>query len=171
MEYIEIGKLKKTHGLNGELKGTIEDRFIPDAANVEAFFVEKRGEYTPFFIEYLRGKGDLIFKFEEVDAKEDATPFVNKRIYLRRNDISLTEEEIHADGLVYSYLSGYEVIDAELGTVGTILRVDEFPQQEMATVAYGDKEVFVPLLEAWIESVDKEEKTVHMALPEGLLDI
>jgi len=171
MEYVAIGRLRKPHGLQGEMKGEIEERFWNDVAEVEAFFVEYKGAYTPFFIEYLRGKGTPIVKFEDVDTKEEASTFTNKPLFLRKDDISLSDEEINASDLEYGFLEGYTMVEEELGNVGEILRVDEFPQQEMATVAYKEKEIFIPLLEAWIVTVDKANKTVVVALPEGLLDI
>lgn len=171
MEYIEIGKIKKPHGLNGELKGTIDERFWGDVAKVDAFFVEQRGEKAPFFIEDLRGTETLILKFEDIDTKEDASLLTNKRLYLRRQDISLSEEEINDTGLEYSFLEGYTLKEEEAGRVGTIKYVDEYPQQEMATVDTGTKEILIPLRAAWIIEVDKNEKLVTMSLPEGLLDI
>ncbi len=41
----------------------------------------------------------------------------------------------------------------------------------MATVAYQEKEVLVPLTEGWLLEVDEAAKIVRMDLPEGLLDI
>lgn len=171
MDYIEVGKLKKPHGLNGELKGTIDERFWEDVAEIDAFFVEIRGEKTPYFIEYLRGKGSLILKFEEVDSKEDARLFNNKGLFLRREDISLTEEEIYDDGLEYAFLKGYELRVESIEEVGKIELVEEYPQQEMAIVSYQEREVLIPLRATWILAVDKENKIVQMSLPEGLLEL
>ncbi|MGH1336946.1 MAG: ribosome maturation factor RimM [Aureispira sp.] len=171
MEYLEIGKIKKPHGLNGELKATIDERFFEDVNGVEAFFVAINGEKAPYFIESLRGGSPILLKFEDIDSKEDAALFTNKRIYLREEDVSLSEEEIQDTGLEYSFLEGFTLEVEELGVIGAILRVEEFPQQEMATVMHQEKELFIPLLEQWIVRVDKDKKAVVMALPEGLLDI
>lgn len=171
MEYIEIGKVKKPHGLNGEIKGDIDERYWDDVAGVEAFFIAQKGDKTPYFIEYLRGRGTLIMKFEDIDSKEDASLFTNKRLYLRREDVSLSEEEINDTGLTYSFLEGYELHVEEEEMTGLVKYVEEYPQQEMATVEMKGKEVLIPLRTAWIVEVDKVKKIVKMALPEGLLDI
>lgn len=171
MDYLEIGKIKKPHGLNGELKATIEERFYEDVNAVEAFFVEIEGEKAPYFIESLRGGATLLLKFEEIDSKEDAALFTNKKIYLRAEDVSLSEEELRDTGLVYSFLEGYTLEVEDMGAIGVITRVDEFPQQEMATVSYQEKEIFVPLLEQWIVEVNKDKQLVVMDLPEGLLEV
>ncbi len=171
MEYTDIGRINKPHGLDGELKATIDERFWSDIANIDAFFVEQRGQKIPFFIEYLRGKGSLILKFEEVETKEEARSFTNKRLYLRREDISLTEEEINDKGLEYSFLEGYELIEVDLGTVGRIESVEDFPQQEMAKVDANGNLILIPLLKVWITNINKENKTITMSLPDGLLEV
>ena len=81
MNYLEIGKIKKPHGLNGELKATIDERFFEDVNEVEAFFVAIEGEKAPYFIESIRGGSPILLKFEDIDSKEDAALFTNKRIY------------------------------------------------------------------------------------------
>ena len=171
MEYVEIGRFRKPHGLGGEVKGDIDERYWDDVAEIDAFFVEIRGEKTPYFIEYLRGKGTLIMKFEDIDTKEDASLFTSKSLFLRREDVNLSEEEINDTGLEFSYLEGYDLQVEEIVKVGTIKEVEEYPQQEMATVEQGAKSFLVPLRTAWILSVDKDKKVVLMDLPDGLLDI
>jgi 16S rRNA processing protein RimM len=171
MEYVEIGRIRKPHGLGGEVKGDIDERFLEDVAGIDAFFIDNKGEKMPYFIDYLRGKGTLIMKFEDVDTKEDASLFTSKALYLRREDVSLSEEEINDTGLEFSYLEGYELHQEEVGKVGLIQEVEEYPQQEMATVKAVKKTFLVPLRAEWILSVDKNKKVVLMDLPEGLLDI
>ena len=171
MEYVEIGRFRKPHGLGGEVKGDIDERYWDDVAEIDAFFVEIRGEKTPYFIEYLRVKGTLIMKFEDIDTKEDASLFTSKSLFLRREDVNLSEEEINDTGLEFSYLEGYDLQVEEIVKVGTIKEVEEYPQQEMATVEQGAKSFLVPLRTAWILSVDKDKKVVLMDLPDGLLDI
>jgi len=171
MDYVEIGRVRKPHGLSGEVKGDIDERFWDDVTEVDAFFVEVKSEKTPYFIDYLRGKGTLIMKFEDINTKEDASLFTSKALYLRRSDVNLSEEEINDTGLEFSYLEGYELQVEEIGKVGTIEEIEEYPQQEMASVKEGKKTFLVPLRAEWILSVNKGKKVVLMNLPEGLLDI
>lgn len=171
MDYIEIGKINKPHGLGGEIKAVIDERYWNDVAAVEAFFVDQHGAKTPFFIEYLRGKGTLILKFEDIDSKEDASLFTRKKIYLRSQDVSLTNEQINDTGLRYSFLEGFMLFDQQAGAVGLIESVEDFPQQEMACVDYHKKIILIPLLENWIIEVDEISNKIIMNLPEGLLNI
>jgi 16S rRNA processing protein RimM len=171
MEYTEIGKINKPHGLNGELKATIDERFWNDISEAEAFFVVLHGDKAPFFIEYFRGKGSLILKFEDIESKEDASIFTHKRLFMRADDISLTIAEINNTGLEYSFLEWYELIDTQSGEAGIIRSVEEYPQQEMASVDYNGKISLIPLLEIWITSINKDKKIISMSLPNGLFEI
>ena len=169
--FLEIGKINKPHGLLGEIKASIDQRFLSDVAQVEAFFVELNGEYLPYFIEYIRGKGRMILKFEDIESKEDASLFTNKCIYLRREDVHLSDLEIQDTGLEYQFLEGFELSDKQVGLLGIIESVEDFPQQEMAKLTINQRDCLIPIHLGWIEAIDKAEKTVLMDLPEGLIDL
>lgn len=174
MELVPIGKLKKTHGLQGEIKLEIEDKFLELLPTLEVLFVEQSGNAMPFFIESIRGKGTMIAKLEEVDDKETASALANREVYLRRVDIPFTEEELNAveTDLVYYYLEGYQLLDGDKNIIGTILEVVDYPQQEMAIVQTKEgKEILIPLQEDWMVATNEDEKTIQMELPEGLIDL
>lgn len=69
---ISIGRLGRTHGLKGELKVVVEEAFEDAFFEAQAVFVEVRGTAIPHFIEYVRGGGAPIVKFEDVDTIEQA---------------------------------------------------------------------------------------------------
>ena len=174
MDFVAIGKLKKPHGLKGEIKLVIEDRFWDSMTDgIEAFFVEQAGKKTPFFIEYLRGKSSSIIKLEEIDSKELAMTIANRTIYLRRKDILMTDEEMAASesDLEYAFMKNYILSDKHLGEVGSIKEIADYPQQEMAVIHYNNKEILIPLLPDWIIHIDRDNKTVILQLPEGLLEL
>ncbi|MCH2043632.1 MAG: ribosome maturation factor RimM [Saprospiraceae bacterium] len=176
MEYIEIGKIHKAHGLKGELKIRVDDVFIEELGNLEVLFLGKtKGEKIPYFVESIRGSQDLILKLEEIDQREDATLLMHQLIFARRTDIQLSDEAIEEglSDLVYGYLVAYCMEDLTLGKIGEIVGIEEFPQQEMAVIKLYDQEqeVFIPLTEQWIKEIDKLNKKVVMELPEGLLDL
>jgi 16S rRNA processing protein RimM len=62
-------------------------------------------------------------------------------------------------------------VDLELGELGRIIEVIEFPQQEMAVISHNKNEIFIPINENLIEKIDKEKQYIYMNLPEGILDI
>ena len=73
------------------------------------------------------------------------------------------------DVLQYAFAESCMIRDEHAGKIGAILRVEEFPQQEMAFVEYKGQEVLIPMNDAFIVSIDKTKEEIIMNLPEGLL--
>lgn len=173
-EYINIGHTRKTHGVQGEMKVNIEDRYLEDFLKNERLFIDVKGVKVPYFVASIRGKGDLILLLEEVTSKEAAFALQSREIHLRKTDLipeHHRELEIEAEAeLEYAYLAGFQLVDQTLGEIGPIREVLDMPQQEMAFLDYQGREVLVPLNTQFIVSVDKKTRKVHMDLPKGLLD-
>jgi 16S rRNA processing protein RimM len=173
-QYVTIGRTRKAHGLSGELKVFIEERYLEDFMKNERIFLEVKGVKIPYFIASVRGGGEMILKLEEVDNRDTATLLQAREVMLREQDIlpdhSREYEVEEEEGLEYEHLAGYTLIDETLGEVGVIDEVLEMPQQEMAFLKYKKREVLVPLNAQFILSVDEPNRRVHMDLPDGLLD-
>jgi 16S rRNA processing protein RimM len=175
IQYVNIGYTKKAHGLGGELKLFIEDRFLEDFLKNERIFVDVKGSKLPFFVASVRGKGEMILKLEEVDNRDAAFGLQSREVFLREQDLipdHARELEIEEEeGLEYEYLAGFSIVDKTAGPVGVIGEVLDMPQQEMALVMYKNREVLIPLNERFITAVDEKSKTVRTDLPEGLLEM
>jgi len=175
IEYINIGYTRKTHGLKGELKAVIEERFLEDFMKNERIFLEIKTIMVPYFIVEVRGGGELIIALEDIKSKESAETLQARQIYLRKKDLVPDSKRLmpieEEETLEYAYMAGYTITDQTLGVVGPIDEVLEMPQQEMAFLKYKGKDVLIPLNAQLIVSVDKTARTVLMDLPEGLLDM
>ena len=133
-----------------------------------------KGSKVPYFIENLRGENVFIVHFEDVSDRDAAIALQSREIYLRPEDLLTDDErelEMEEDGLTYARLGGYAIIDASLGAIGTIEEIYDMPQQEMAMIRRDGREILIPLNEQLISNIDDKGKTVHMDLPEGLLDM
>jgi ribosomal 30S subunit maturation factor RimM len=50
-EYIAIGRVRKAHGITGEVKVSIEDRYLEDFLKNERIFIEEmKSSRMPYFI-------------------------------------------------------------------------------------------------------------------------
>ncbi len=165
--YIQIGYTKKTHGVGGELKLVVEEEFIEDFDGAEVLFLKIKGQFTPYFIESVRSPKNPIIKFEEVNTKEAAFNMMHKEVFLRSSDVSEKEEII----VTIQMYEGFTIIDKNLGEIGTIESVVEFPQQDMAFVTYKEKEVMIPLNDSIVTQIDEDKKELIVDLPEGLLEL
>ena len=168
---ILIGATKKPHGLKGELKLYVEERYVEDLMNAEILMIDIKGRPTPFFIEDIRFGNNIIAKFEDVNTPEAALSIANKEISLRESDLIPDDERvIEIETMPYEHCVGYTIVNKG-ETVGMIDNIVEYPQQEMAILNYKNKEVLVPLNQHFIKKVDDKNKVIEMVLPEGLLDL
>ncbi|MCS7037490.1 MAG: hypothetical protein RMJ33_09345 [Saprospiraceae bacterium] len=171
MNYIQIGFTRKTHGIHGEVKAYIEESFEDLFLESERIFLEIRGIKHPFFIKSIRGGGELIVGFEDINTREDALRLQSRPIFLPENEVPVALLEAQQTTSPRGHLVGYLLVDQQAGTVGVIQEVLEMPQQEMAVVLYQGREVLIPLAEALIVATDDAQKQLLMNLPEGLLTL
>lgn len=171
-DLVFIGKTKKPHGIKGELKLYVEDKFEEDFYQAKIIFLNVGGSETPFFVEGIRGEAFPILKLEDVDTRNRAMDFSHKEIFLRKEDLLKEEEKAPVlEVLQFKHLAGYKIEDETIGAIGTIEEVIEMPQQEMAVLQIKNKEVLIPLSEGLIIEILDKEKLVKMDLPEGLVEL
>jgi 16S rRNA processing protein RimM len=168
-EYVKIGKTQKAFGLNGGIRVLVEDRYVKEAQTVGVWFVLIDGRQVPYFVESIINKSPLAIKFEDIDRREDAYAVANKALYLRKQDLS--EESLIEQQEEYTLFQGYLIVDEKKGTVGQIDEIVSLPQQIMAVIKKGEQEIFIPLNETFILSVDQQAKQIDVALPDGLLEL
>ncbi len=169
MDYIQIGRVSKTHGIDGALKLKINERYFDDFAEAEVLFVELAGKHVPYFVEEMRGGLDPIVKFEDLDQREEAQKLSGKVLYLRESDLLPMEEESALEQ--FERYQGYTLVDETLGEIGPIDEIMEMPGQYMAACQYQGREVLIPLNKVFIKGVDVGQQVLKMDLPEGLLDL
>lgn len=168
---ISIGHTRKPHGLKGEIKLAIEERYVEDLLLADIVLLDIRGKKTPFFVEDIRIGNNIIAKFEDIDTPETALSISSKEIFLRVTDLLADEErEMIIEKMPFEHCIGYTIFDGE-NKVGIIENIEEFPQQEMAILQYQNRELLVPLNENFIVRMDDVAKEIHMNLPEGILDL
>ena len=170
--YIEIGKTHKTRGVAGELKYSVSDTYWEDFLKAEVLFIDVSGLKTPFFVESVKTGRQEVLKLEDVDALEEAHALSNKVIFMRQSDLftKKMEEEVPLTSM-FDILPGYLMVDKKAGEIGGILEILEFPQQIMAVVQFGEKEILIPLNDSFIQEINQVDKKMLVELPEGLLDL
>lgn len=169
-DYIEIGYTQKPHGVKGEIKIFIEDEFLDEMEHLEILFLNVHGNVLPYFIEEVRGAGNYIIKFEDVNDKEAANKIKASPILMKKADLKYWEEEIESE-LFYNHCSGYTVIDINDGELGTLNEIIEYPQQELGVIIIDGNEILLPLNEHTVQRIDENNKQLIVEMPAGILDI
>lgn len=162
MELTEIGYFSKTHGIKGHLILKSEADFYFE--DVTALFIETAGSKAPYFISEIKEiKNDLVVLLEEVSSVEKAKLLTGKKVFV---DSQLVEEAVGAEDW-----AGFEIIDSELGSLGTITEMSDNGVQVLASIRYKDKDVILPMVEDFIERIDEAAKKIYYKAPDGLVQL
>jgi 16S rRNA processing protein RimM len=167
-EYFKIGKLVAAFGVNGQLVLQHELGKKTALKDLKAIFIEeKKNSFLPWFISASKIKSDneIYLTLDGVTTRESALKLTQKQVWLPEADF----KKFAAKSAPASLL-GYTIIDHEK-PLGPILEVIEQPHQLLCRLEIQDKEVLVPLNEAFLQKIDHRKKQVILLLPEGLLDI
>ncbi len=164
-EIYKIGQLGKPHGIKGEITFSFTTD-VWDRVEADYLVLSIDGIFVPFFLEEYRFRGEhsALLKFQDIDSIEDAQEISGAEVYF---PYSLTPEDDDAD-YAWSYFEGFHVHDEKAGDLGSIVRVDESTENVLFELESGH---LLPAVEAFITDIDHEGRTIHMNLPEGLLEI
>ncbi|WP_299124371.1 ribosome maturation factor RimM [uncultured Tenacibaculum sp.] len=165
-----LGKIVKKHSFKGEVVIKL-DTDEPDLyRNLESVFVDLGNNLVPFFIEKSSLSKSTMFrvKFEDVDSEQDADAIMRSDIYLPLDLLP----KLSGNKFYYHEVIGFKVIDVSHGEVGSIVSINDSSAQPLFEIegANGD-EIFIPMIDEFIKKVDKENKIVEVATPEGLIDL
>lgn len=162
----KIGRIGKAHGVKGEVSFNFDDDVF-DRVEAEYLILEVDGILVPFFMEEYRFRSDntALVKFEDIDTQERARELTNCDVFFPRHLAEDDEDEV----LTYSFLVGFDIIDDSTGKkVGTIASVDDSTLNILFELEDG---TLIPASEELITDIDKDNKTITIALPEGILDL
>jgi 16S rRNA processing protein RimM len=167
-EYFSVGKFAATFGVAGELvlKHALGKK--TDLKGLETLFVEDRKDsFLPYFLDYAKGKthDETLVKLEGINSKERAQLLTRKEVWLLQKDF-----EQFTDAAAPLSLLGYMMIN-EGEPIGEVLEVIEQPLQVLCKIIYKGNEALIPIHEETLDEIDKENREVHVTLPDGLLDI
>jgi len=169
--YIQIGYTGKPHGISGQLKLVISEKYEQDALQANVLFIELKGGPIPFFVEELNVGNAWIVKLEDVDSRENANSLSGKGIFLRTEDLLPPPADDPEAEPNYELFVGFEIVDADAGPIGRIHDVYDLGQQSIAGVLYHGREVLIPLHIELIQAVHEDVKELIMILPKGLLEL
>lgn len=163
-----IGYITKTKGLKGEVQVYFE---YDEPANLklDSVFAEINGKLVPFFIASCKLQNNQTgnIYFDDIDSIEKAEVLIRKKLYLP-NSLKPQRDE---DEFLITDLKGFIAHDENLGELGEIIEIHEYPQQFVAVVPYKNKEIMFPLNEDLIVEIDDENGILYVDLPEGLIDV
>ena len=168
-ELIKIGLFNKPHGVHGEISFTFTDDVF-DRGDSPYLVCCIDNIYVPFFIEEYRFKTGTtaLVKLEDIDSDEAARDFTNLEVFYPKCHYVEDEEEATPD----DYFIGYTISDITHGSLGEVTAIDDSTINALFVVTTpDDKEILIPIQEAFVCAIDEEQRIIHMDLPDGLLEM
>ncbi|MEP5255729.1 MAG: ribosome maturation factor RimM [Winogradskyella arenosi] len=164
-----LGKIVKKYSFKGELLAKL-DTDEPDLYDqLEAIFVDLRGNLVPFFVESSQlHKSDLLrLKFEDVDTEADADALIKTDLYLPLDLLP----KLEGDKFYFHEVIGFKIKDQNFGAVGTITGINDSTAQALFEIDRDGIEILIPMNDEFIVKVDREQQTIEVKTPEGLIDL
>ncbi|PQJ21984.1 ribosome maturation factor RimM [Tenacibaculum sp. SG-28] len=162
-----LGKIVKKHSFKGEvvIKLDTDEPYLYE--NLESVFVDLGNNLIPFFIEKSSLSKSTMFrvKFEDVNTEQDAEAIIRAGVYL---PLTLLPE-LSGNQFYYHEVIGFRVIDSEFGALGIVKSINDTAAQPLFEIDYNGKEVFIPLIDDFIKKVDRQNKTIAVTTPDGLI--
>jgi 16S rRNA processing protein RimM len=169
---LRVGRLVKAHGLKGALKVELytDDparRFTPGAT-----FTLQVPTTSPWhgksleLVELRWYNTHAVAFFKDVADRTAAESLVKAILWVEQDASELPVEE---DAWYDHQLVGLAVL-RDGARVGTVIRIDHLPAQDLLTVKTADGEVFVPFVKAIVPGVDIKAGTLTVTPPPGLFE-
>ncbi len=163
-----FGKIIRPHGVEGAVTAVLDVDDPEYYSEQKTALVTLNNALVPFAIEQINIQNNTaVIFFESVADVEGAALLAGCQVYFPLTELPV----LKGNSFYFHEVVGFTVIDSEFGEVGTIAQIYDMPQQAVAQVFYGDKEVLIPLIQAFVKSVDREKKQLLMTLPDGLISL
>ena len=164
----ELGYITKPKGIAGELHAVFDVDDPSYYAKLEAVFLELNGQIVPYLIENIRLNGaNAVLKLEDIDSVEAAEELQSTTLWLPLKALP----KLSKGQFYYHDIIGYQVVDKQLGQLGTVASVVQLAHQDLITMTYMHAEVLIPITDGIVLHADAQAKELHTHLPEGLLEV
>ena len=164
-----LGKIVSKHSFKGEVLVKLDTDEPGIYENMESVFVSLGNNLVPFFIEkcYLHKSNLLRIRFEDISSEADADRIMGSHLYLPLEFLP----KLTGNKFYYHEVKGFAVIDDTHGNVGVITGVNDAVSQALFEVQKGEKQLLIPVTDSIIVKVDRDNKTLYVNTPEGLIDL
>jgi 16S rRNA processing protein RimM len=156
-----VGEVLKIFGTGGELIVKINESASENPK--EPVFIRIDGLWVPFYFKLFEPHGKRVkIIFENMESEELAAELVGKKIFSRPEVVDESVPEL-------SRLTGFTVVDSNLGNLGQVDEVFEYPGNPCIGITINERQVMIPL--NGIKKLDYRKKFIHTTIPDGLLEL
>ena len=164
-----LGKIVRKFSFKGELLAKLDTDEPEIYTTLESVFADIHGKLIPFFIAscQLHKSTLLRINFEDVSTEAEAEDLIGVALYLPLDQLP----KLKGDQFYFHEVIGFKVVDIHFGEVGIIKSINDTTSQALFVIDAHGKEVLIPVNDAFIKELKREEKKIILDVPEGLIDI
>lgn len=164
-----LGKIVKKYSFKGELIIKLDTDQPEIYENLDAVFVDLGNRFIPFFVEesLLQKGNQLRVRFEDVNTEEDADTMLKCDVYLPMNLLP----KLSGNKFYFHEVLNFTLEDVNFGKVGTITSINDSTAQPLFVVDRDGVDILIPMIDDFIKKIDRENKTVLVDTPEGLIEM
>lgn len=161
---VSVGRLTGAFGVRGEIKCLPTPFSAARMTAGKTYTLGEGADATNVSCTAVRKhQAKLLVTFENVVTPEAARDLSGREVFIDASDVVLGPGEFLDADLV-----GLRLIDAAQNVLGTVVGVAHFPAQDCLIV--GERRALVPLIRAFVGTIDLASGTIATTLPDGLLD-
>ncbi|KAB2814235.1 ribosome maturation factor RimM [Phaeocystidibacter luteus] len=163
-----LGTITRQHGYKGDVVAKIDTDRPDYYQNLESVLLLEGGGLIPFFITHaqLLKKDQLLLRFEEVKSGREAEALMGRELFLPLSSLPPLEGK----NFYFHEIAGFQV-HANGHLIGTVKDVIDRPGQPVLQVEEGEAEILIPMVDEFIEKIDRSEGCLYLQVPDGLVDL
>lgn len=164
-----LGKIVRKYSFKGELLVKLDTDQPELYENIDALFIAYRNTFLPYFLEHSQlHKSDLLrIKIEDIDTENDAEALLKSDVYLPLELLP----KLEGNKFYFHEIIGFKIIDKDFGEVGIIKGINDSTAQALFEIDRNGTEILIPMNDEFIVEVNRDTKTIHIDVPEGLIDL
>jgi 16S rRNA processing protein RimM len=164
-----VGTVVNKFSFKGELLVKLDTDEPELFEEMESVFIEIGKNLIPFFIEksQLHKSTLLRIKIEDIDDEPAADALMKRDLYLPLSFLP----ELKGNKFYFHEVIGFKMIDTHYGAVGIITGINDTTTQALFEVDHAGNQILIPLNDDFINLVDREQKTITVTTPDGLIDL
>ena len=167
-DYFQLGSIIRSHGVRGDLVIYLDADEPNSYKSIKSLFLEESAGLKEYTITTIRINANLAtVHLNGIPDRNTSDLYIKKKVFLPIQSLPpLKEKQFYFHEVI-----GFTLLDKNAGNLGPITNVYELPQHPVLAIEINNKEVLIPAVADFIIHVSRENKTVEMDLPDGLIDV
>lgn len=163
-----LGRTLKPHGLKGDVAIKLDVDIPGHYSGLDMVWVKRQGTLVPYVLTMVSIRPKVtVVHFEGVDDVAGAESMSGHELLLPLAALP----KLEGNQFYYHEVIGYDLLDAERGPLGSIVKVLDLPGNPLFQSVKEGVEGLFPMGDEVLLAVNRSERQIVLKLPEGLYDL